>query len=498
MPILSSLGSGSARSYGLVRTLTSGGITFTYTTSTINLASTFNSTGTWTAPSGTTSVQYLLVAGGGAGGGPSSAAQGGGGAGGLLTSPSFPVSPGATYTFTIGGGGTCNSGAPSSHGSNSTLTSPAPGFTTLTAFGGGRGGEGGDESGIDSAAGGMPYGPTPAPSPSQFGSGGGAGRGGYPLSFGTPGQGNYGGDGTNGGYNGGGGGGAGTGGGTSPGSPKAMGEGGDGLLFNGVYYAGGGGGGGGGGANTGKAGGLGGGGTPSVAGTTNRGGGGGAVANGGSGVGMVVYGVPVVVISSDPPVAGYIGWYNASSWTGSQWTDLSGSGNHAPLTSGSAGIVSATGNGATASFSALQGDTSTVIIWPTAILPSTWTLFHVTRYTGGTRRRIFTGNSNNWLSGFWNGNAGVAYHDGWLTSQVDTHGNSWLYSCDQLNLYRSNGVTRGSSGGTQSTRLTIGGAGGGGETSDWQCAEVLVYPSALSATDYQAVEAWLAGRYKIA
>jgi len=305
-----------------------------------------------------------------------------------------------------------------------------------------------------------------------------------------------GGDGQNLPYLGGGGGGAGTGGGSSPGSPKSRGQGGDGLnntiSGSSVGYAGGGGGNGGSGATSF------GGGDPSTAGTTNRGGGGGAYANGGSGVGIIAYGVPVVVISSDPPVSGYIGWYNASSWAGSQWTDLSGNGNHAPLTSGSASIVSATGNGATASFSALQGDTSTQIIWPTAILPSTWTLFHVTRYTGGTRRRIFTGNSNNWLSGFWNGNAGVAYHEGWLTSQVDTHGNSWLYSCDQLNLYRSNGVTRGSSGGTQSTRLTIGGSGGGGETSDWQCAEVLVYPSALSATDYQAVEAWLAGRYKIA
>ena len=489
MPILSSLGAGAARSYGLVKTKTlSAGVTFI----TVNVATTFTSTTTWSPPAGVTSVQYLLVAGGGAGGGPSSAGTGGGGAGGYLTSPNLPINPSATYTFTIGGGGSTNSGAPSSHGSNSTLTSPAPGFSTITAYGGGRGGEGGDEAGIDSAAGGMPYGPTPAPSPSQFGSGGGAGRGGYPLSFGVPGQGNYGGDGQNLPYLGGGGGGAGTGGGSSPGSPKSRGQGGDGLNnpISGtpVGYAGGGGGNGGSGATTF------GGGDPSSAGTTNRGGGGGAYANGGSGVGVISYST-TVPISDTPPVTGYVGWYNASSWTGSQWTDLSGNGNHATTIRGSISVVSGTGNGATATFNRLQGGTGDGLRFPTSILPSTYTLFHVTRTTGGTRQRIVTGYNNNWLSGHWSGGSGIAFHEGWLTDQGNRHGNDWFYSTDQNSLYRSNGVTRGTGGGA-STHLSIN-HGTYSEYSDWQCAEVLVYPSTLSPTDYQTVEQWLAYRYGI-
>lgn len=490
MPILSSLGAGSARSYGLVKSRTLlASIIFT----TANVSSVFTTTTTWSPPAGVTSAEYLLVAGGGAGGGPSSAGSGGGGAGGYLTSPNLSINPSATYTFTIGGGGTTNSGAPSSHGSNSTLTSPAPGFSTITAYGGGRGGEGGDEAGIDSAAGGMPYGPTPAPSPSQFGSGGGAGRGGYPLSFGVPGQGNYGGDGQNLPYLGGGGGGAGTGGGNSPGSPKSRGQGGDGLNnpISGtpVGYAGGGGGNGGSGAT------AFGGGDPSTAGTTNRGGGGGAYANGGSGIGIIRYAVPVV-ISDTPPITGYTAWYTADSWTGSQWTDLSGNGYHATTIRGTITKASSvTGNGASSTFNTLRGGTGDGLRFPSGILPSTYTLFHVTRTTGGTRARIVTGSNNNWLSGHWNGGSGIAYHEGWLTDQGDRHGNKWFYSCDQNSLYRSNGVTRGTGGGA-STALSIN-YGTYAEYSDWECAEVLVYPSTLSSTDYQTIEQWLAYKYLI-
>jgi hypothetical protein len=202
-----------------------------------------------------------------------------------------------------------------------------------------------------------------------------------------------------------------------------------------------------------------------------------------------------VPISDTPPVTGYVGWYNASSWTGSQWTDLSGNGNHATTIRGSISVVSGTGNGATATFNRLQGGTGDGLRFPTSILPSTYTLFHVTRTTGGTRQRIVTGYNNNWLSGHWSGGSGIAFHEGWLTDQGNRHGNDWFYSTDQNSLYRSNGVTRGTGGGA-STHLSIN-HGTYSEYSDWQCAEVLVYPSTLSSTDYQTIEAWLAYRYGI-
>jgi hypothetical protein len=195
-----------------------------------------------------------------------------------------------------------------------------------------------------------------------------------------------------------------------------------------------------------------------------------------------------------PPVSGYIGWYTGDSFSGTTWTDLSGNANNASVSRGTVTKVTTTGNGARNSFTTLQGTTADGLLFPAAILPSTYTVFHVTRYTGGTRARIVTGTVNNWLSGHWSGTTGVAYHEGWLTGQPDNHRNYWVLSTDQVNLYRSNKVTRGTTGGTASTRLTVN-AGQFAEYSDWQCAEIIVYNTALSGTDYAAVEEYLAKKY---
>lgn len=201
-----------------------------------------------------------------------------------------------------------------------------------------------------------------------------------------------------------------------------------------------------------------------------------------------------------PPVtSGLVSVYDGDSWTGSQWSDIYGT-NHVTSVSGTiTKSTTTTGNGASKTFTSISGNTGSALLFPTAILPSTYTLFHVTRLTGGTRRRIWTGYSNNWLSGFWNGCTAVAYHEGWVTaSSGDPHGNNWAYHTDQIGLFRSNGTTRGTGGGTQSTRLGLNWSNvAPTETSDWQTALVVVYNTALSSTDYTAVESWIADRYGI-
>lgn len=70
----------------------------------------FNSSGTWTCPTGTTLVDVVLVGGGGGGGAVHSitanqmGASGGGG-GGEVKKVSVPVTAGTTYTITVGAGG---------------------------------------------------------------------------------------------------------------------------------------------------------------------------------------------------------------------------------------------------------------------------------------------------------------------------------------------------------------------------------------------------------
>jgi len=98
----------------------------------------FTSSGTFSVPTGITSVDVLVVAGGAGGAGGTSYKGGGGGAGGLIFIPNFTVSPGGTVTVTVGCGGGAGSGEgqPGQAGQDSV-------FGTLTAKGGGGGGGGG-------------------------------------------------------------------------------------------------------------------------------------------------------------------------------------------------------------------------------------------------------------------------------------------------------------------------------------------------------------------
>jgi hypothetical protein len=135
---------------------------------------------------------------------------------------------------------------------------------------------------------------------------------------------------------------------------------------------------------------------------------------------------------------------------------------------------------------------------------SDYTLFHVARYykpgdAVPTRKRIFDGVTTNWLSGFHSSKSGVAYHNSWLmTPQTDIHGDTWVLSTDQKNMYRSNGTDRTSSGYSTGTsdQLSINyGSSVGSETSDWACAEVIVYDRELTSVEYEAVEAYLNAKY---
>lgn len=96
----------------------------------------FTSTNTFVTPSNVSSIEVFLVAGGGGGGGVSgNATLGGGGGGGSVMRKFISVTPGTTYTVTIGAGGSGGSaGASGSNGSDTTFGLLA------TAYGGGFGG----------------------------------------------------------------------------------------------------------------------------------------------------------------------------------------------------------------------------------------------------------------------------------------------------------------------------------------------------------------------
>lgn len=190
-------------------------------------------------------------------------------------------------------------------------------------------------------------------------------------------------------------------------------------------------------------------------------------------------------------ISGIIARYTPDSFNTStgEWEDTIGSNNATT----SRGTV-ATKNTALGGYKVLYGGTGDGLLFPTSILPSTYTLFHVTRYSGGTEKRILIGNGGNWLSGHWDGNAGVAFHNGWLTSQTDYNGTDWSIYTDQNSLFRDAGTVRGTSGGNASTRLGIN-SGDYTEYSDWECAEIIVFNRLLSTSEIETVEDTLGWYY---
>lgn len=93
-------------------------------------------TTTWTPPTGVYSVEYLVVGGGGGAGNGYDNAGGGGGGAGMVLAGNVAVTPGQSYTVTVGAGGAGGADArtnnPGSPGNNSV-------FGSITALGGGQG-----------------------------------------------------------------------------------------------------------------------------------------------------------------------------------------------------------------------------------------------------------------------------------------------------------------------------------------------------------------------
>lgn len=204
-----------------------------------------------------------------------------------------------------------------------------------------------------------------------------------------------------------------------------------------------------------------------------------------------------------PVTGGLIGWYDMSSANSTVWADKSGTGNHATITN--CPIVSTSGGGAATLNFALQGSNSSAcnIVWPAAnVLPSTYTLFHVSRYlqTGGNNGRIYVSSTaaNNWLSGFWNNCNPVAYHSGWLTqSTYNVFSNNWVIVTDQNSLIRAQGRQYGWTGQGASPYAPLSINGFGSEWSAFQTAECVVYNRTLSQFEVGQVETYLSEKYGI-
>lgn len=109
----------------------------------------FTASGTWTCPVGVTSILVIAAGGGGGGGGASKRRSAGGGGGSLQQTSYIAVTPGVTYTITVGDGGVPGIGVSSEYsenGSNGLPTTFKNGSTILFSAIGAEGGGGGGAS----------------------------------------------------------------------------------------------------------------------------------------------------------------------------------------------------------------------------------------------------------------------------------------------------------------------------------------------------------------
>lgn len=203
------------------------------------------------------------------------------------------------------------------------------------------------------------------------------------------------------------------------------------------------------------------------------------------------YAALYAIYSNKPPW----GIYDADKWNSSTnvLPDIRGWSRDAT----SAGTITkgrGAGNGATSAVAYITGNTGSTLTWPSGSIPTNFTICSVTRYTGGTRRRLLNGTSN-WLHGHWNGQRGVCHYDSWKTNQtgVGTLDN-WLVCCGKNSGSTPNnilldGVASGTATGGASNQQLFVNTGGGnyGETTDFQLSYLIIWDQILTDAEMVTV-----------
>jgi len=204
-----------------------------------------------------------------------------------------------------------------------------------------------------------------------------------------------------------------------------------------------------------------------------------------------------------PPVDGYDGWYAGDSWASvvaGRWTNKASPGtNDITSTSGTiaASIDTFTGQ------SYVYGGTTATLTLPfvPATSSSPYTFFHVAKYNGVAKQRIFQGKTFNWLSGYWQGNSGVAYHNNWVTAttSVEYDLTTWLLSADRPTNFRANMVDKTTlTVAASADQIAVNTGNVAAEASDWAISEMIYYTRTLSDAEVILVERYLNEKYRVA
>ena len=220
--------------------------------------------------------------------------------------------------------------------------------------------------------------------------------------------------------------------------------------------------------------------------------------------------------NSPRDMPGIVAWYdeNSVSIDNNKWYDRMSNIGPATLVNCTLNLSANTNGANTRTFYAVTGGTTSSITWPADLFPSSanyppyggrYTIFHVTRYSGSNKQRIYsTTGTEDWASGHYAGNTSTFKHGSNLTvSSSANYGTYWFVTTDQLNIGRTNGVTRATGTGltTYPSQLAINKYASDGinvtEKSDFQTACLIVCSGAMPNVYYSLLETWLRNNYGI-
>jgi Concanavalin A-like lectin/glucanases superfamily len=215
---------------------------------------------------------------------------------------------------------------------------------------------------------------------------------------------------------------------------------------------------------------------------------------------------------SNPPVAGYVAWYDATKITGqadntplSSWLDLSGNGNNLSLNLTAPTYYSSTAgklfNGKPAVWFASNELKTTTLV----TVPQPLTFFMMVAYTGGgttSWEYVIDGVLNDITLGLNAGNYGLFAGGGWISDTTTPapengtlHNQCGIYNGATSTIF-VDGISR-VTGGTGTNGLDNFLIGGVSNSAIFNgaIAEILVYPSALSTVNRQSVESYLRAKW---
>ncbi len=218
------------------------------------------------------------------------------------------------------------------------------------------------------------------------------------------------------------------------------------------------------------------------------------------------------------PASGLVLWTRAdagvvkdASGNVSQWSDLSGNGNHFKQSNFSYRPTLTTSNSNFNNNPSLTFTTSQFLTNITNIGSSatgTYTMFTVSRLNGGTNSRLISSASTNWLLGYWGGYQNQHYANNWISNPAASPNTSaHMYSVTSTGSGASgttfydygNVIATGTAGGpNQPGVIQLNGWNNGlSEMSSGEIAEVIYYNRVLSAAERQIVEGYLAYKYNM-